>query len=111
MIFGKLDTPISLKVQSYTTNVYGEREVSSTTVSTIFANFNFKSGNTKYEADNLTTTENIECMIRFRTDIGPSRRFVIAKGSQNYTIKSVREFGRKDYLILTLEQQNFNTVV
>lgn len=111
MIFGKLDTPITLKVQSYTTNSYGEREVSSTSVSTIFANFNFKGGNTKFDADNLTTTEKVECMIRFRTNIGPSRRFVITRGTQNYTIKSVREFGRKDYLILTLEEQNFNTVL
>jgi len=86
MIIGKLDTPITLKRQTFVTNAYGEREVDTTTVQTIWADFTYKNGNTKFEADNLTNTEVIECMIRFRTDIGTSRHYVIAIGSQNYTI-------------------------
>tara|TARA_S200002703_G_scaffold60822_1_gene52696 strand:+ start:7290 stop:7625 length:336 start_codon:yes stop_codon:yes gene_type:complete len=111
MIIGKLDTPITLKRQTFVTNAYGEREVDTTTVQTIWADFTYKNGNTKFEADNLTNTEVIECMIRFRTDIGTSRHYVIAIGSQNYTIESVREIGRKDYMMLTLKQQDFNTVL
>ena len=111
MIIGKLDRKLKLYKQVFTTNEYGERDVTTKTSVTILGNFNYKSGKTSFDADALINDETIECLIRFRTDIGPSRRFVIAKGSQNYTIKSVREFGRKDYLILTLEQQNFNTVV
>ena len=111
MIFGKLDRPISLKFQTFATDSYGEEVVSATQTQTIFANFNFKSGNTKIDGDNLTTTEKIECMIRYRTNIGTSRLYVISIGNQDYTIKSVREIGRKNYLILSLEKQNFDTAL
>lgn len=111
MIIGKLDTPVTLKQHTFNHNKYGERTISTTTETTIFADFTFKSGNTKIEADNLTNTEIIECMIRYRTDIGTSRHFVITKGTQDYTIESVREIGRQDYMILTLKQQNLDSVI
>lgn len=111
MIIGKLDTPVTLKQHTFSHNKYGERTISTTTETTIFADFTFKSGNTKIEADNLTNTEIIECMIRYRTDIGTSRHFVITKGTQDYTIESVREIGRQDYMMLTLKQQNLDSVI
>lgn len=111
MIIGKLDTPVTLKQHTFSHNKYGERTISTTIETTIFADFTFKSGNTKIEADNLTNTEIIECMIRYRTDIGTSRHFVITKGTQDYTIESVREIGRQDYIMLTLKQQNLDSVI
>ena len=111
MIIGKLDTPVTLKQHTFSHNKYGERTISTTIETTIFADFTFKSGNTKIEADNLTNTEIIECMIRYRTDIGTSRHFVITKGPQDYTIESVREIGRQDYIMLTLKQQNLDSVI
>lgn len=110
MIVGKLDTPVTLKKHTFSQNEFGESKINGTTSTTIWADFTYKSGDTKFQGDNLTTTEKIECMVRYRTDIGTSRHYVITKGTQNYTIKSVKEIGRKDYLMLTLEEQNFNTV-
>ena len=111
MIIGKLDTPVTLKQHTFSHNKYGERTISTTIETTIFADVTIKSGNTKIEADNLTNTEIIECMIRYRTDIGTSRHFVITKGTQDYTIESVREIGRQDYIMLTLKQQNLDSVI
>ena len=111
MIIGKLDTPVTLKQHTFSHNKYGERTISTTIETTIFADFTFKSGNTKIEADNLTNTEIIECMIRYRTDIGTSRHFVITKGTQDFTIESVREIGRQAYIMLTLKQQNLDSVI
>jgi len=44
----------------------------------------------------------IECLVRYRTDIGVSPQYALTFGSTVYSIKSIKEVGRKDKLILTL---------
>ena len=47
-------------------------------------------------------------MIRFRTNIGASNEYILKKGSDVYTIKSIREIGRKDYMLLTIELKDLS---
>ena len=106
MIFGKLDRKLSLINQTYTTNAYGER-IAGTPASSIiiYGDFNFKSGKTSYESDVFVNEQTIECLIRYRTAIGPSPDWYIRNGDRLYSINGIREVGRKDKLILTLERK------
>ena len=102
MIIGKLDRKLKLYKRTFTNDVYGEREVATSSFVTIFGNFDFKSGDTKYDADALINKQMIECLVRFRTDIGVSPQYALTFGTTLYSIKSIKEVGRKDKLILTL---------
>jgi surface protein len=106
MIIGKLDRKLKLYTQTYSTNAYGERVVANNTFVTIYGDFDFKGGNTSFDADDLINAERIECLIRYRTSIGVSPQYFIANGSTNYSIKSIKEVGRKDAMILTLEKND-----
>jgi head-tail adaptor len=102
MIIGKLDRKLKLYKSTFINNLYGERIVSSSTFVTIYGSFDFKSGKTTYDADALINEERIECLIRYRTDIGVSPQYSLTFGTTVYSIKSIKEVGRKDKLILTL---------
>jgi surface protein len=104
MIIGKLDRKLKLYTQTYSTNAYGERVVSDNSYVTIYADFDFKGGNTNFDADALINDERIECLIRYRTNIGVSPQYFISNGSTNYSIKSIKEVGRKDAMVLLLEK-------
>ena len=106
MILGKLDRKLRLYKQVFTTNDYGERDVASKTLVTIYGSFDYKSGKTSYDADALINQESIQCLIRYRTDIGVSPQYFISNGSTNYSIKSIKEVGRKDAMLLTLEKND-----
>ena len=102
MIIGKLDRKLKLYKRTFSTDEYGARNVNTSSYVTIYGNFNFKSGNTTYDADALINKETIECLVRYRTDIGVSPQYALTFGSTVYSIKSIKEVGRKDKLILTL---------
>ena len=106
MIVGKIDRKLKLYKQITTTNDYGERIVESNTFVTIYGNFDFKGGNTSIDADALINEERIECLIRYREDIGVTPQYYISNGLTNYSIKSIREVGRKDKMILLLEKND-----
>ena len=106
MIIGKLDRKLKLYTQTYSTNAYGERVVSDNSYVTIYADFDFKGGNTNFDADALINDELIECLIRYRTNIGVSPQYFISNGSTNYSIKSIKEVGRKDAMVLLLEKND-----
>ena len=106
MIIGKLDRKLKLYTQTYSTNAYGERVVSDNSYVTIYADFDFKGGNTNFDADALINDERIECLIRYRTNIGVSPQYFISNGSTNYSIKSIKEIGRKDAMVLLLEKND-----
>jgi len=106
MIIGKLDRKLKLFTQTYSTNAYGERVVSDNSYVTIYADFDFKGGNTNFDADALINDERVECLIRYRTNIGVSPQYFISNGSTNYSIKSIKEVGRKDAMVLLLEKND-----
>lgn len=110
MIIGKIDRKLKLHKRIFTTNSYGERVFDGSMSVTIYGDFNFRSGNTKYDADALINDENIECLIRYRTNIGVSPQFYIRHDAKNYTIKSIKEVGRKEKMILSLELSDTNDV-
>ena len=96
MILGKLDRKLRLYKQVFTTNDYGERDVASKSLVTIYGSFDYKSGKTSYDAEALINKQTIECLVRYRTDIGVSPQYFISNGSTNYSIKSIKEVGRKN---------------
>ena len=102
MIIGKLDRKLKLYKRTFANDLYGEREVRDSSFVTIYGSFDFKSGDTKYDADALINKQMIECLVRYRTDIGVSPEYALTFGSTVYSIKSIKEVGRKDKLILTL---------
>ena len=106
MIIGKLDRKLKLFTQTFSTNAYGERVVSDNSFVTIYADFDFKGGKTSFDADALINDEKIECLIRYRTNIGVSPQYFISNGSTNYSIKSIKEVGRKDAMVLLLEKND-----
>jgi len=106
MIVGKIDRKLKLYKQTFTTNDYGERVVASNTFVTIYGDFDFKGGKTSFDADALINEERIECLIRYRTDIGVTPQYYISNGSTNYSIKSIKEVGRKEKMILLLEKND-----
>ena len=106
MIIGKIARKLKLYTQTYSTNAYGERVVSDNSFVTIYGDFDFKGGNTSFDADALINDERIECLIRYRTNIGVSPQYFISNGSTNYSIKSIKEVGRKDKMILLLEKND-----
>ena len=106
MIIGKLDRKLKLYKQVFTTNEYGERDVTTKTSVTILGNFIFKGGKTSFDADALINEDTIDCLIRYRTDIGTSPQYFISNGTTNYSIKSIQEIGRKDAMLLKLEQND-----
>ena len=106
MIIGKIARKLKLYTQTYSTNAYGERVVSDNSFVTIYGDFDFKGGNTSFDADALINDQPIECLIRYRTNIGVSPQYFISNGSTNYSIKSIKEVGRKDKMILLLEKND-----
>jgi len=110
MIFGKLDRKLTLLNQVYTTNAYGERIAGSGTSVTIYGDFNFKSGKANYESDVFIGEQRIECLIRYRDSIGVSPDFYIRNGDTSYAITGIREVGRKDKMILTLERKDLKDI-
>ena len=106
MIIGKIARKLKLYTQTYSTNAYGERVVSDNSYVTIYGDFDFKGGNTNFDADALINDQPIECLIRYRTNIGVSPQYFISNGSTNYSIKSIKEIGRKDKMILLLEKND-----
>lgn len=106
MIVGKIDRKLKLYKQTFTTNEYGERVVASNTFVTIYGDFDFRGGKTSFDADALINEERIECLIRYRTDIGVTPQYYISNGTTNYSIKSIKEVGRKEKMILLLEKND-----
>ena len=106
MIIGKIARKLKLFKQTYSTNAYGERVVSDNSYVTIYGDFDFKGGNTSFDADALINDQLIECLIRYRTDIGVSPQYFISNGSTNYSIKSIKEIGRKDKMVILLEKND-----
>tara|TARA_R100001463_G_C3458495_1_gene214576 strand:- start:190 stop:528 length:339 start_codon:yes stop_codon:yes gene_type:complete len=102
MIIGKLDRKLRLFKRTFNNDLYGARSVNVQTSVTIYGSFDFKSGDTKYDADALINKQIIECLVRYRTDIGVSPEYALTFGNTVYSIKSIKEVGRKDKLILTL---------
>ena len=60
MIIGKLDRKLKLYKRTFNNDLYGARSVSTQTFVTIYGSFDFKSGNTTYDADALINKQMIE---------------------------------------------------
>lgn len=106
MNIGKLDRQVVIKEGSFTQNAYGEEVRSVSTLATVWAKFEFKGGKAGFEADAFSGTEKAMVTIRYRTDLKISPKHYIEYNSKNYFIRSIQEIGRKEGLLLMVEQKD-----
>tara|TARA_R100000388_G_C7244428_1_gene163887 strand:- start:4042 stop:5019 length:978 start_codon:yes stop_codon:yes gene_type:complete len=106
MLIGKLDRLVEIKQATFTQNTYGEKVRTSTTIANVFARFEFKQGKAGYDADTFVGTSPAKMTIRYTTNIDLSPNYFIRYNSKDWFIKSIQEIGRKEGLILIVEEQS-----
>ena len=105
MNIGKLDRLVVIKQASFTRNAYGENIASTSTLASVWARFEFEKGKVGYEADAFIGTSPAKMTIRYRSDIKISPKHYIEYNSKDWFIRSVEEIGRKEGLILRVEEK------
>ena len=105
MLIGRLDRLVVIKQATFTQDAYGENIASNSTLATVWARFEFEKGKSGYEADTFIGTAPAKMTIRYRSDIQISPKHYIEYNSKDWFIRSVEEIGRKEGLILRVEQK------
>ena len=103
---GQLDRQVEIKEGTFTQDSYGELIRSVSTLATVWAKFEFKGGKAGFEADDFGGTEKAMVTIRYRTDLILSPKHYIEYNSKKYFIRSIQEIGRKEGLLLMVEQKH-----
>jgi head-tail adaptor len=105
MNIGKLDRLVVIKQATFTQDGFGENIASNSTLATVWARFEFEKGKAGYEADTFIGTAPAKMTIRYRSDIQISPKHYIEYNSKDWFIRSVEEIGRKEGLILRVEEK------
>lgn len=105
MNIGKLDRLVVIKQGSFTQDAYGENIRSTSTLGSVWARFEFEKGKAGYEADTFIGTSPAKMTIRYRSDIQISPKHYIEYNSKDWFIRSIEEIGRKEGLILRVEEK------
>jgi head-tail adaptor len=105
MNIGKLDRLVVIKQATFTQDGFGENIASNSTIATVWARFEFEKGKAGYEADTFIGTAPAKMTIRYRSDIQISPKHYIEYNSKDWFIRSVEEIGRKEGLILRVEEK------
>ncbi len=105
MNIGKLDRLVVIKQGSFTQDAYGENIRSTSTLASVWARFEFEKGKAGYEADTFIGTSPAKMTIRYRSDIQISPKHYIEYNSKDWFIRSIEEIGRKEGLILRVEEK------
>ena len=105
MNIGKLDRLVIIKEATFSQNAYGENIASNATLASVWARFEFEKGKAGYEADTFIGTSPAKMTIRYRSDIQISPKHYIEYNSKDWFIRSVEEIGRKEGLILRVEEK------
>ena len=108
MNIGKLDRLVVIKQATFTQDAYGENIASNSTLASVWARFEFEKGKVGYEADAFIGTSPAKMTIRYRSDIKISPKHFIQYNSKDWFIRSVEEIGRKEGLILRVEEKTTN---
>ncbi len=104
MDFGRLDEKISILTQTETANAFGEKVVSSTSASDIWANIENLKGKKGYEAETLLADKFIKITIRYLSTLTTDD--LITYDSENYFITSIEEIPRKKGMIIYATTQS-----
>lgn len=105
MNIGKLDRLVVIKQATFTQDGFGENIASNSTLASVWARFEFEKGKAGYEADTFIGTAPAKMTIRYRSDIQISPKHYIEYNSKDWFIRSVEEIGRKEGLILRVEEK------
>lgn len=105
MLIGRLDRLVVIKQGSFTQDAYGENIRSTSTLASVWARFEFEKGKAGYEADTFIGTSPAKMTIRYRSDIQISPKHYIEYNSKDWFIRSIEEIGRKEGLILRVEEK------
>lgn len=104
MGFGNLDRRIVIQTGTETVTTNGERTVVWSAYHTCWAGIGYVGGDEKYEADQLTASNDIAFKIRYTTGITEKMR--ISYDSAFYDITHIAEVNRERYLILKAEKKD-----
>ena len=105
MLIGKLDRLVVIKEGTFSQNAYGENIRSTSTLASVWARFEFEKGKAGYDADTFVGTSPAKVTIRYRSDLQISPKNFIAYNSKEWFIRSIEEIGRKEGLILRVEEK------
>jgi len=105
MLIGRLDRLVVIKQATFTQDGFGENIAINSTLATVWARFEFEKGKVGYEADTFIGTAPAKMTIRYRSDIQVSPKHYIEYNSKDWFIRSVEEIGRKEGLILRVEEK------
>ena len=105
MNIGKLDRLVVIKQATFTQDAYGENIASNSTLASVYARFEFEKGKVGYEADTFIGESPAKVTIRYRSDIQISPKNFIYYNSKEWWIRSIQEIGRKEGLLLMVEEK------
>lgn len=98
---GKLDRKIALKVITYTTGTAGHAVPSTTTISNVWANVEWSSGDEKERAGRQEMQTKVIFTIRHFPAL--TNKYFIVYESDTYDIENIQEVGRRQYTKITTE--------
>lgn len=104
MKFGRMDSRILIERATLTTNAYGERAMSWSTLATVWADVIFRegSGNEAIQSLQLMSKQPVHFIIRYSTTVaGVTPKDRVTYNSKVYNIEAIQEIGRNEGLRLT----------
>lgn len=104
MNIGSLDRYVAIQSASESTNAYGERVGSFSTLASVWARIIDNPGNEKLEANQEQSINKVDFIIRYRSDVDETMQ--ISYDSKTYKIQNIREIGRNNHLIVKTLQKN-----
>lgn len=104
MKFGRMDSRILIERATLTTNAYGERAMSWSTLATVWADVIFRegSGTEVVQSLQLLSKQPVHFIIRYSTTVaGVTPKDRVTYNSKVYNIEAIQEIGRNEGLRLT----------
>lgn len=104
-----MDRRVTLQEPTVTVLASGQKSEAFTDRGTVWARLEIKQGKEGYEAEKLTSTNTVDWIIRYRSDIKPDWQLV--HNTLTYTVIAVQEaaikqeFSRKRFLRIITEQK------
>jgi SPP1 family predicted phage head-tail adaptor len=104
-MIGDLDRRVSLYTFTSSPDDFGQRVETPTLLATVWASVQASGGREQKEANKETATNELQFIIRFRTDINEKTRIVYS--GNNYDIIEIQEAlpDRKRYLTIKAERK------
>lgn len=105
MLIGKLDRLVTIKQGTFEADAYGEKIRTTSDLASVWARFEFQKGKAGFEADTFIGESPAKVTIRYRSDLQISPKNFIYYNSKEWWIRSIQEIGRKEGLLLMVEEK------